>query len=98
MPFKCCEKQWKHYKVVNALLFQPFLKCVARTKIGIRVYFEKTFSDLGLYQTEKRTHFLIDPEILKLGKCVMGWEFPASERCCYSMCSVKTLLSGTFLV
>ncbi len=27
--FKCCEKEWQHYKVVNALLSQLFLECVA---------------------------------------------------------------------
>ncbi len=27
--FKCCEKEWQHYKVVNALLTQLFLECVA---------------------------------------------------------------------
>ncbi len=26
---KCCEKEWQHYKVVNALLSQLFLECVA---------------------------------------------------------------------
>ncbi len=29
MSFKCCEKEWQHYKVVNALLSQLFLECVA---------------------------------------------------------------------
>ncbi len=27
--FKCCEKEWQHYKVVNALLSHLFLECVA---------------------------------------------------------------------
>ncbi len=27
--FKCSEKEWQHYKVVNALLSQLFLECVA---------------------------------------------------------------------
>ncbi len=27
--FKCCEKEWQHYKVLNALLSQLFLECVA---------------------------------------------------------------------
>ncbi len=42
--FKCCEKEWQHYKVVNALLSQLFLECVASLNTGKDVYLQMTWS------------------------------------------------------
>ncbi len=38
---RCCEKEWQHYKVVNALLSQLFLECVCRSEWQERMYIYK---------------------------------------------------------
>ncbi len=42
--FKCCEKEWQHYKVVNALLSQLFWNVLQVWITGKDVYLQMTWS------------------------------------------------------